>query len=388
METPPMTPKFTARALTLSDFDEKTIQAWEDLERRALEPNAFLSPCFILPALKHLEGASNAFGLFVEKVSNGSTELVGVVFFNCFKFSRHFPLPHLKLFDTKYSFQCGYLTDRDCASEVMEAVFAFLVKPNGKWHALVIQEHIQGTSLATLEHRLAESFRMKWLQFREWERAVLRPTETVNELKDAVSKNTYKAINRRTRRLAETGVVKSNLLYGEAVTTNVIEKFLELENTGWKREHGTALLCNNKDAAFFREMLDQFNRSNRALFSQLELNDETIASSVKLASGNHIFSFKIGWNPQYAKFSPGILNELRWLKPNSELPYPADLVDSGAADTAMYMNEIWPQRRAMNSGVFAITPHGKLVLPLVALASKIKNRKRAAQNKKIETLEE
>ncbi|MCC7117335.1 MAG: GNAT family N-acetyltransferase [Anaerolineales bacterium] len=369
-----MKPEYKLRRLTLSDFDQKLIAAWEDLEERALEPNAFLSPHFVIPAMKHLLAGTKPFGLFVERVAAGSAQLVAFVALAPAGPSKHFPLPHLNLCFTKHSFLSGYLVDREYALEVMEVIFDYLSKPNGRWHALVIRERAASGALSEIEQKKAAAFGWRWLAFREWERAALRFDElTANEgQKHLHSKSMRKNIRYGMNYLEKLGAVGRNLCYGASVTTEVVERFLELENMGWKGEQGTSLKSNVKDVAFYREMVAGFNQKERALFAELSLNGEAIASSVTLTSGCEAIGFKIGWNPSYAQGSPGVLNELRWLDDELSLPRPLDAMDSGAAETAEYMNRVWPHRRAMRSGVYAITSAGKAALPLVRLATRFK----------------
>lgn len=368
-----MKTEFRLRRLTLQEFDEELIRAWEELEDRALEPNAFLSPHFVIPAIKYLSAKAQPFGLFVEKVSANSSQLVGFVALRLSKPDKYFPLPHLSLGFSEYSFLSGYLVDRAYAAEVMEVIFDYLSKPQGSWHALVARDRAASGALAAIEQNAANAAGMQWFVLREWERAAIRPDElSAIPSQELYSKKMRKTIRRGMTYLEELGPVQSTWSYGASVTPDTVERFLELENMGWKGEQGTSLKSNANDVAFFREMAAGFSQKGRALFAELSVNAEVIASSITLISGDEAIGFKIGWNPKYAQGSPGILNELRWLETENNLPYKFKLLDSGAAETAEYINRLWPHRRAMRSGVFAITTAGKLALPLVRAASALK----------------
>ncbi|MCC7117334.1 MAG: GNAT family N-acetyltransferase [Anaerolineales bacterium] len=365
-----MKPEYKLRRLTLPDFDEKLIAAWEDLEERALEPNAFLSPHFVIPSIKYLLTGTKPFGLFVERAMAGSAQLVGVVGLCPSGPNKRFPLPHLNLCFTKYSFLSGYLVDREYAAEVMGVIFDYLSKPSGGWHTLVSQDRAASGTLTGIEQKTAEARGLKWQAFREWERAAIRFGELPADGNEKLhSRNTRKTIRRRMKYLEELGAIKRKLYYGDTLTAEVMERFLELEHMGWKGEQETSLKSNPRDVTFYREVVTGFSKKNKALFAELVLNDEAIASGLTLTSGNEAFSFKIGWNPKYAQGSPGVLNELRWLEGGLALPDPLTAIDSGAADTAEYMNSLWPHRRSMRSGVYAITPAGRAALPWVKLAT-------------------
>ena len=48
-------PKYKLSALNPSEITDRLVSAWVDLESRAIEANAYLSPYFVLPAIKYLE---------------------------------------------------------------------------------------------------------------------------------------------------------------------------------------------------------------------------------------------------------------------------------------------------------------------------------------------
>lgn len=381
--------RFKVRALSPLEFDNQILSAWKDLDSRALEANPFLSPNFVLPSIKYLDKGktSHLLPLFVEKVSNGTTELTGVAVFYLSKPSKFFPLPHLKAFGNQYSFLSGYLVDCEHAVQTMEALFGFLSRPQGKWHSLVLHDRAADGPLAQIEQETAAAFGMRWASFHEWDRAALRPAEITDGLNSAASKNSRKTVRRRMKRLEGLGPVTWVLRHRDNLTPEVIETFLGLENQGWKKEQSTSLLSNPEDAAFFKEMIANFREDGLALVTELNVNAEPIASNVVLLSGQTAFGFKLGWNIEYYKYSPGFLSVSQWLDNKTVYPGKLEFIDSSSAEDATYMNELWPHRRRLRSGAYAITDSGKLALPLVELAARLKNamRKKARASKKTQT---
>lgn len=368
--------KFTIRTSSLADIDANTLAAWQELESRSLEANAFLSPHFVIPEIKYLGNASKVFFLFVEKISENSTVLVGVAIFQKVKFSKHFPLPHLRALDSKHSFLSGFLIDRDCAAETIKAIFEYLSKPNGKWNAVVFKNKSAGTPFSNLANEAAQAFGIKWSQFRQWERAALFPVGISESSQNAISKNVKKTIRRRMRRLQEAGNVQWKILHNDTLTPESVETLLKLENLGWKGNKGSSIKSNPSEEMFFVEMSNNFRNVGRVFINELSLNNNAISSAIKLISGNTAFAFKIGWDPEYYKFSPGYLNESQWLETTEGLPSQVEIFDSDASEDAIYMNELWQQRRSLETGAYVVTNLGKLFLPIVLLASKIKSANR------------
>lgn len=69
-------PEYTIKVLRSGDFDERFLSAWEELEGRAMEPNGYLSPHFVIPAIKFITNKDNLLGIIVEKTNRG-----GILYF-------------------------------------------------------------------------------------------------------------------------------------------------------------------------------------------------------------------------------------------------------------------------------------------------------------------
>jgi CelD/BcsL family acetyltransferase involved in cellulose biosynthesis len=159
-----------------------------------------------------------------------------------------------------------------------------------------------------------------------------------------------------------------------------VEAFLDLEHRGWKGETRTSLRSNPADEAFFREAVAGFAGEERAVFTELLLDGEVIASTSNFVSGRAGFAFKIGWRPDLAKVSPGVLNEMELLTHMYGEPSLGDLDfwDSGAAEGS-YIDKLWPGRRALVSMAIATTRLGRSVMSLVRAARALRKRHRARQ---------
>jgi len=95
------------RSLRFGELDPKVVAAWASLEERALESNAYLSPHFMIPALRrlgsHRELEKTIF-VFIERQSGETTDLVGAGVFVPSSGTRRFPLPHLRAYCSIYSY--------------------------------------------------------------------------------------------------------------------------------------------------------------------------------------------------------------------------------------------------------------------------------------------
>jgi CelD/BcsL family acetyltransferase involved in cellulose biosynthesis len=82
------------------------------------------------------------------------------------------------------------------------------------------------------------------------------------------------------------------------------------------------------------------------------------ASSLNLLSAGTLFAFKIGWDPQFAECSPGTLCELSLLEHCREIPG-VEQIDS-CAKPGSYVENVWPWRQKLTTGVFTTSATGHL----------------------------
>src|SRR5262249_20934562 len=138
-------------------------------------------------------------------------------------------------------------------------------------------------------------------------------------------------VRRKRRRLAEHGAVSWCLTMGAEVGAEHAERLLALEHNGWKGEKGESMLSDPDHAQFCRQMVDGFRGAGRGFFCELMVGGRVIATANYLTSGDAGFAFKIGWDPEYAKCSPGILNEVEFVERAGDGRLSAlQYIDSGA----------------------------------------------------------
>ena len=85
----------TVRLLPNTQVDEAFVADWLDLEARAVEGDVFLSPHFILPALKHLDSRKRLLMLAIYRSDPDGDCLIGLGTFIARPPVARFPLPHL-----------------------------------------------------------------------------------------------------------------------------------------------------------------------------------------------------------------------------------------------------------------------------------------------------
>ncbi len=160
-----------------------------------------------------------------------------------------------------------------------------------------------------------------------------------------VRKKKRKEIGRLQSRLAELGDVAARRLTPGDRLDDWIDAFLRLERSGWKGRAGAALANDERTAAFMRDAMSGAFAAGRLEVVRLDLGDRPIAMLVNFLAPPGSFSFKIAFDEEFARFSPGVLIQLA----NYDLlDLPGvDWMDSCAVENHPMINSMWGERRRL-----------------------------------------
>ncbi|MBC8443841.1 MAG: GNAT family N-acetyltransferase [Deltaproteobacteria bacterium] len=365
------------RSLRFGELDQKIVAAWASLEERALENNAYLSPRFMIPELRRLgslKELEKTIFVFIERPSGKTTDLVGVGVFVRSSGTRKFPLPHLRAYLSIHAYLSGLLVDRDEAENVIRLFFRFFCGKDATWQGVEFAYRYAEGPQAELIAAIANEFNTPWHEHMQSRRAVFIPSEGGDGYIQAnYSAHRIKELRRLRRRLEERGEVHWRALFGADADEESVERFLQIEHMGWKGDKGTSLRSRPSHEAFFKEMIRDFRQKGKLFLTELSLDDIAIASTTNLISGGTGFAFKIGYHPDYAEMSPGLLNELEFIRYAPALCGNLSYIDSGAEEGS-FIDRLWTERRRLVSGIFATTSIAKGVLSGVNRVRKFKHR--------------
>ncbi len=362
----------SVRVATPWELSSRDIEAWIDLESRAAEPNAYLSPHFVLPAARYLDPLAQPLVFQIERSGRGQRELLGLAVLTRSAPSRRFPISHLTAYQSRHSFLSGLLLDRGCVEQGVEALLDHVRRESGP-HGIELPQIWADGPLARAigSGSGAASGRSLHHDATRDQRAVLRPAEAGPQLLKEAHGTRMKGLERRMRRLKERGDVAWRCHREGGVPDSVVEAFLALEHAGWKGEHGTSLRSRPADEAFFKQMVAGFAAEGRALFTELTLDGVAIASISNFISGNVGFGFKIGWAPEFKDFSPGMLNELEFIRHAPQAFADISYFDSGSSADA-YISSLWPGRAALATASVTTTPLARVLTDAAKAASHLK----------------
>lgn len=166
------------------------------------------------------------------------------------------------------------------------------------------------------------------------------------------SKKKAKEYRRQLRRLQEQGY-EWRQLEPQDTHSQVANLFLTLEASGWKGREKTALLSDEGDEAYLRQIVERGMSQNRLGLYYLGklsvqnpescISGQTVAILLTFRTGKSELLYKTGFDESFAKLSPGVLNVIAY----SQLlvqDKAVEFCDSGAMPDHPMINKVWQNR--------------------------------------------
>jgi CelD/BcsL family acetyltransferase involved in cellulose biosynthesis len=350
-------------AEALSDY----LPEWDDLVANALEPNVFYEPWQLLPALRLLSADSDlqVALIFAEEVQG--KKLCGLFPLERQRLYGKLPARVISLWRHKFCYLTTPLLRAGYARETLGAFFDWLARGEhscsllkfdwiageGKIYQAIV-DHLHESGSATL---VTERFT----------RALFKPSADAEMyLRAALSRFRLKEYRRQERRLMETGRVEYRALAPGGDVEAWIQEFLQFEAESWKGYAGRALACHENDRVYFETVARAAFERQQLMMLALDFNGRPIAHKCNFLAAPGSFAFKIAFAEEFGKYSPGVLLEMeniRRLHARPEL----DWMDSCASPDRFMINQLWPERRTIQSMLVSLSSRGELLLAALPL---------------------
>ncbi len=177
-----------------------------------------------------------------------------------------------------------------------------------------------------------------------------------------VRKKKRKELGRLRNRLDEMGTVAFREITPADDVDEWTAAFLALEDRSWKGKERTSLKSDEADARWFRETLAGAYASGTLHFLRLDLDGRPLAMLVTLLSKGAGYSLKICHDPEFDRYSPGVMIEIeamRSLLSREDFRF----ADSCATPDHSMINGLWRARRI----VTGLNVSGRGLAPRAAL---------------------
>ena len=193
-------------------------------------------------------------------------------------------------------------------------------------------------------------------------------------------KKKKKELGRQSRRLADLGAIRVVSTWEGLDPEDALKHFLRAEAAGWKTGKGTALAADENLTRFVRDFVFTMIEERRAQIDLMLLDAECIAGMISLRAGSGLFTWKIGMDEKYARFSPGVQMMLKISRKAIADPSIAYVDSLADADHPM-VDHIWGGRRAYSTLIVPLSAKGRLASRTTQIALESKDRLRRTAKK-------
>lgn len=352
------------------------IEEWTELARESSTDNSFYEPGFFLAAATHIEEKANwhVFLIWDEHLN----QLVG--FFPFVLTKGPGGLRKLELWKSSLSFLTTPLIRSGREREVLDRVFDDIQSMKPRIDLLEFPCQLETDRISQELHMLIRERLLATFQYDFFSRAELRPdSDCETYLKQSIGGHHFRGYRRQLRRLNDLGQLEFRSSRSPELSDCWATWFLDLEEKGWKGREGTAMQQHPQQSQFFRELISGSSGVASVEMFGLFLNGEPIALACNLNSAQGAFTYKITFDENYKKFSPGILLQLHIMQQFFEQDR-LRWLDSCAVPNHPMINRLWTERRSIEH---LLVSTGKPVAELLLGAMPfVRNCKRLLRSRK------
>lgn len=330
----------TARVAGLNAMPAHVRDEWDALAVGASEPNPFAERWFLAPALKHLRDGRT---VRLIEARDGDQRLAGIV---PLVLKRGYARLPIACTTNWLHFQCfmgSPLVRAGQEEKFWRALLALL--DDSPWPkgfvtlSGLLEDGPLHRALAAVDRRHAVVHRYQ-------RAALLGGGDHESYLDGNIRSKKRKELRRLANRLGELGTVTHRLFSNPATLEQWCDDFLALEASGWKGAHGAALGNTPATRAFFRDMMRGALDAGRLEIERIDLDGHAVAMLITFRTPPGAWQFKIAYDERHARFSPGVMIELDYLK--RALGDPEIMwTDSCATADHPMINHLWAERRAI-----------------------------------------
>ena len=319
------------------------------LGERATDTNTQFESATLASSMRHLAGGKDVEIALVWSDADGAGQrvLLGAFPYRSLRGRFGVPLPVWQVWTHLHSYIATPLLRAGREKQALARFLAFA----GQRGAVAVEFPLcqgDGAFSAALDEVVAE----RSLPLRETdrhERAFLQSDfKGADYFTKTMRKKKRKEYGRLWNRLSEEGDVQLVAHDAASDFDGWLDRFLTLEAKGWKGQRGTALKVVPGERAFFTEICKGARAQDKLHCLELTVDGAPIAMLASFRAGRGLYTFKIAFDEDYARFSPGAQLMMRGGAMLLDDPR-FDWVDSCAIPDHPMIDHIWAERRVMRS---------------------------------------
>jgi CelD/BcsL family acetyltransferase involved in cellulose biosynthesis len=287
----------------LSELPSVT-EPWRALAARALEPNVFYEPAFAHAAIPVFGHAAGAVLVWADATRR---QLTGFFPARVANWRAGFLLPVTLGWTHPYAPLGTPLVDRDHAVAALGAWLDFVARETSLPSRILLPYvPTEGPFAQALAAALAARGTAS-ARFAEHRRALRAPAEKRAGYVDrALSAKKRGELARQRRRLADAGEVATGIVTAPGAIAAALEAFMALEQSGWKGRGGTAAAQDDAVSRFMRQAVIGLAETGQASVVRFSVAGRAVAAGILLRSGAAGWFWKIAYDEDAARASPGV----------------------------------------------------------------------------------
>lgn len=318
-------------------------EAWADLAQNTSTPNPFYAPTFFLPATKNVSHKVR-WKIFVVQEQE-TKKLTGFFPFTVHKNSYFFN--EFSLWKTPLNFLTTPLIRAGHEEHVWKAVWSQVTQQGNKCDLLRFPMNQASGRIHQELQTLIRNELLVTFETEHYARAQLEQGMPYEQyIKHSIGGRHLRNYRRLLRNLKKEGEVEFRVSSQGDEAASWANWFIELEASGWKGAEGTALRNIQGQADFFHELVKLGFQDLSVQMVGLFFNDHPIAICCLLLSQQGAFTYKIAFDEDYKKYSPGVLLELEMTETFLD-EQRLDWLDSCAVPNHPMINRLWGERRSI-----------------------------------------
>ena len=338
---------------------------------QSADPNTQFESVTLGAAIRHLVGGKDVEIALVWSDPNGAGEraLLGVFPYRSVRGRFGFPLPVWQLWTHIHSYNATPLLRAGREKQALSRFLAFARQSGGV--AVEFPLYQGEGAFADALDELAVEQGLSVSETDRHARAFLQSDLKGEEyFVQTMRKKKRKEYARLWNRLAEEGDLKLTAHDASGDLEGWMDRFLALEAKGWKGTRGTALKEVPEEKMFFEEICRGAQARGKLHCLDLTVDGTPIAMLASFRAGRGLYTFKICFDEDYSRFSPGAQLMMRGGAMLLDDPR-FDWVDSCALPDHPMIDHIWAERRVMRSAIIG-TGHvaSAMAVPFISTMTK------------------
>jgi Acetyltransferase (GNAT) domain len=324
------------RIVPLREVDERDEHAWRQLAACAAEPNPLMEPDCLLPAARH-------------QVFGGELEIAfaeeGDRFYGCMPLRsvrswRRFPYPFVTT-QVRRTIECGTpLVDTERGAEALATIFSALSKRRS-----IAGSRVLAVPKISCDGAVFDAFRtaarmvgLPYVVYESSERGTLKRRP------DSDYQRSYRRTLSKLRQRSREKFRTEPRLVDQTSDPDAVDRYLCLENSGYKGKTGIALATAAGEPEFFHDLCRRFAAAGRLHVLALMADEQTIAMDIWLRGGDTLFGFKMSYDENYAQYAPGLQLQVATMHYFHDATN-ADWFDTCTAPNNQMALRLYPDRR-------------------------------------------